>query len=79
MSSMTAVFTWFVTVLCLAGTVLNVKKRVACFYLWTIGNVLWAAYDIRCGLYSRAVLDFVQLAFALWGIWEWSGEKTCKK
>ena len=72
---MTAFFTWCVTAVCLAGTVLNVKKRRECFMLWIVGNVAWMAYDLCCGLYSRAVLDIVQLAFAVWGLIEWKEEK----
>ena len=68
---MTALFTWTTTALCLLGTVLNVKKRTECFYLWTVGNIAWMAFDIRSGLYSRAMLDLVQLALAIWGIIEW--------
>lgn len=67
--------TWITTILCLTGTVLNVKKMVACFYLWTIGNILWLCFDISTGLYSRALLDIVQLGFAIWGIVEWSKKK----
>jgi nicotinamide riboside transporter PnuC len=66
------VFTWGTTLLCLAGTVLNVKKSVLCFYLWTVGNVLWLSFDLYQHLYSRAVLDIVQLILALWGIKCWS-------
>lgn len=76
---MAALFTWITTAISLLGTVLNVKKLKACFYLWTVGNVLWLLWDISQALYSRAVLDVVQLAFAVWGIYEWgkpdAGEK----
>lgn len=68
---MIAFFTWTVTAICLAGTVLNVKKNIACFYLWTAGNIAWLAFDTYSGLYSRAVLDTVQLVFAVWGIFAW--------
>lgn len=64
--------TWLITAVCLIGTVLNVKKNVLCFYLWAVGNVAWLVYDLLTGLYSRAMLDLIQLGFALWGIWEWS-------
>ena len=64
-------FTWFITALSLAGTVLNVKKNVWCFYLWTVGNTLWLLFDVYSRLYSRAMLDLVQLGFAIWGIVEW--------
>jgi hypothetical protein len=64
-------FTWITTFLCLLGTVLNVKKNIWCFYIWSVANILWLAFDIFTGIYSRALLDFVQLIFALWGIKEW--------
>ncbi len=64
-------FTWAITVISLTGTILNVKKNILCFYLWSIGNIAWLTFDIWQGLYSRAVLDFVQFGFAVWGIIAW--------
>ena len=66
------IFTWAVTAICLAGTVLNVKRSRWCFVLWIAGNIAWMIYDVRSGLYSRAVLDLVQLGFAVWGLIEWT-------
>jgi len=63
--------TWILTAVCLAGTVLNVKKKRLCFVLWAAGNIAWLIYDIASGLYSRALLDAVQLGFAVWGFLEW--------
>ena len=68
---MIATLTWAITILSLTGTVLNVKKNALCFWLWAVGNTLWLAYDLWLGTYSRAALDLVQLAFAVWGIIEW--------
>jgi len=64
-------FTWAITTVCLAGTILNVKKNILCFYLWTFGNLAWLVFDLQSRLYSRAVLDVVQLGFSVWGIFEW--------
>jgi len=72
---MIASFTWVITVLSLTGTVLNVRKNILCFYLWAVGNIAWLAFDLWSELYSRAVLDAVQLAFAIWGIMEWRKAK----
>lgn len=63
---------WTITVLSLVGTALNVKKRISCFYLWTIVNIAWVFVDIHQGLWARSVLDGVHLAFAIWGIWDWT-------
>lgn len=65
------IFTWTATIVALIGTVLNCKQLRACFYLWTITNVMWFCWDAYCGLWSRCVLDAVQFALALWGIYEW--------
>ena len=59
------------TAICLAGTILNVKKMRLCFHLWAIGNIMWLAFDMKGGLYSRAALDIVQLALAMWGAVSW--------
>ncbi len=69
---MSLIFTWAVTAVCLLGTILNIKKNILCFYLWAVGNTAWLIFDLIGGLYSRAVLDAVQLAFAIWGIAAWS-------
>jgi len=71
----TIIFTWLTTILCLIGTLLNVYKLRTCFILWSIGNIAWLAYDLYIGLYSRALLDIVQLAFAIWGFYVWSDKK----
>ena len=70
--------TWLFTAVSLAGTVLNVKKNILCFYLWSVGNIAWLTYDIASGLYSRAILDVVHLAFAIWGIFAWREEKDTR-
>lgn len=70
--------TWILTAVSLTGSFLNVKKKVACFYLWAIGEILWLTLDILNSTYGRAFLDLTQLAFALWGIKEWSEEKNVK-
>mgnify|MGYP004471627781 FL=1 len=31
-------FLWSVTAMSLVGTALNVKKRISCFYVWTVVN-----------------------------------------
>ena len=63
---------WLMTALSLVGTALNVKMRIACFYLWTVVNIAWVFVDFQQELYARSVLDGVHLAFAVWGIWDWT-------
>lgn len=63
---------WIVTAICLIGTVLNSRKNKVCFLFWSVGNILWAIYDFKSGLYSRGALDLVQLALGIYGLYEWS-------
>ena len=64
-------FLWTITALSLLGTALNVRKLVACFYLWTLVNICWIGVDVYQGLWARSVLDGVHLVFAVWGIFSW--------
>ncbi len=75
---MMAAFTWIITFVCLAGTVLNVRKNILCFYLWAVGNIACLGFDFASGLFSRAVLDTVHLAFAIWGIFAWRENRPSK-
>ena len=69
------IISWITTAMCLAGTVLNIKKINLCFWCWLAGNILWLIIDISNGLWSRAILDITQGLLALWGIIEWKKEK----
>jgi nicotinamide riboside transporter PnuC len=68
------IYGWVVTAICLVGTILNVKKIKFCFILWTIGNFLWLMMDLYNHLYSRSLLDIVQLILAVWGYIVWKKE-----
>lgn len=66
---------WVVTAICLAGTILNIKKHSLCFVLWAIGNILWLIYDIYTAQTGRALLDIVQLGTCIWGLLAWRRER----
>lgn len=59
------------------GSFLNAKKKIACFYIWSMSEILWMILDLSKGVYGRAFLDFTSLVFAIYGIYEWgkSNEK----
>ena len=73
---MMGAFTWLFTFISLAGTVLNIRKNILCFYLWAFGNIAWLGFDVASGLFSRAGPDSVHLAFAIWGIFAWRKDGT---
>ena len=64
-------FTWIITVIAIVGVILNIKKRVEGFYLWTVSNGAWIYIDVRAGLYAQAAMFVVYTGLSIWGICEW--------
>ena len=40
-------YAWIATIICLTGTVVNVKRKNICFTFWAIGEIMWAAFDYK--------------------------------
>lgn len=66
--------TWGLMCLSLVGVVLNVKKNIACFYIWIIANSGWVIIDLKQGLPAQAMLFVVYALTCFWGIYEWRKE-----
>lgn len=67
---------WIVTAGSLVGTVLNIKKKKICFGIWFCTNTAWCIYDFIIGSYAQAVLFFVYVLLAVYGIYEWNKKKS---
>jgi len=46
-------WTWILTVLSLAGVILNIRKDSRCFAIWIVTNSGWAIYDAIIGAYAQ--------------------------
>ena len=68
-------WTWGIAALSLVGTVANIKMRKWCFVIWLFTNGAWCLYSIITKQYSRGLLDFIYLLFAIYGLKEWSKDK----
>lgn len=62
---------WLISAAALAGVILNIRKHVACFYVWAVTNATWAWVDWSHGLHAQAALMTIYFALSLWGIWSW--------
>ena len=62
---------WIVTFASIVGTMLNIRKMRACFFIWLVTNSLWMIYDIWINNYPQAALFAVYVALAVWGIYSW--------
>lgn len=62
---------WFMAILNILGTILNIKVDYRAFVIWTICNVFWLVYDFCTNQYARIIVDIVNLATSTWGMIEW--------
>ena len=63
---------WITSLAALAGVVLNIRKHVASFWIWSVTNAIWVYADLVHGLLPQAALMAVYWLLALYGIWKWS-------
>lgn len=68
---MFTIYTMLLTVLALIGVILNIKKDIRCFYIWTFTNASWAMVDFYVGIYAQGILFTVYTVLALYGIYSW--------
>jgi len=69
---------WIVTVVAVAGVLLNNARRRACFCLWIFSNALSAAIHlVGCGrpLWSLAARDGIFLILAIAGWVQWRKDR----
>lgn len=67
---------WFLTAVSLIGTAFNIRKKIICFYIWMVGDLMWFILDYTAGVYGRAALDLVQILLAICGILSWKVTKS---
>ena len=63
---------WMTSIASLIGVWLNIKKHVACFYIWTATNAIWAYVDLKHEIYPQAALQSIYFLMAIYGVCIWS-------
>jgi nicotinamide riboside transporter PnuC len=58
-------------ILSIIGTIANIKKKKWGFVIWLFTNTAWFVYSLAIAQYSRAILDFVYLCLAIYGLLSW--------
>jgi len=67
-------FTWIIAIISITGSFFNIKKKVICFYLWIVCEILCFVIDVRNQQYGRAFLDIFGLCMNIYGIVIWTKE-----
>lgn len=62
---------WLITILSITGTVLNIKKKRACFIIWIFTNFCLTIYNWHIWEPQQAALFFVYLGLAIYGLFSW--------
>ena len=62
---------WLTSIAALIGVGLNIRKHVACFYVWSCTNAVWVYADASHGLVPQACLQCVYFLLSLYGIRKW--------
>ncbi len=60
------------TILAVSGVLLNNRKCIWCFAVWSVSNTLTAGLHADAGLWSLFARDVIFLALAADGAWRWS-------
>jgi len=65
------ILTGLLTLLALIGVILNIKKKIACFYIWVLTNASWAIIDFFKDIPMQGILFTIYTGLAIYGIFEW--------
>ena len=59
------------TILSVTGVILNNRRRIECFYIWLVSNLLSAGIHAVNGPWSLFARDLIFIALAIEGIMIW--------
>ena len=66
---------WLVSMASLIAVILNIKKSVLSFWIWSGTNAVWTYADLTHGLFAQAALQGVYFVLSIYGIWTWTSKK----
>ena len=68
---METVVYWMASLVALVGVWLNIRKHVACFYIWACTNAVWVYADLSHDLVPQAALQLSYAGLSIYGICRW--------
>ncbi len=66
---------WIASALTLTGLYLAGKKKILCWPIWMVGDVLWIYVGAQHRMIPLIVLNTVFLGMNAKGYWEWKAKK----
>lgn len=68
-------FEWLLTALSLAGTWLNIQKKLGGWLIWSVANTGWVISFSLKQLWAEATLFFIYLILSIYGYIRWKRQK----
>lgn len=65
-------FEWILTAMSLAGSWLNIHKKISSWAIWALANFGWVVSFAARRMYAEATLFVVYFFLSLYGIYKWS-------
>lgn len=62
---------FYIVILSMIGTVLNLKKDWRGFIFWAVANTGLVYNNYRIGQYEQAFMFAIYLVLAVWGLFDW--------
>lgn len=72
---MIEIFGWIAAVCALTGCVLNNRKRIVCFWLWMVSNVICGHLHVGVDLWPLYWRDVAFFILAVEGYYKWRKPK----
>ena len=60
------------------GVLLNTRKKMACWYIWTLSNVFWCTYAVLSSSWPVLALNICFAGLNVYGWYSWKKlNETC--
>jgi len=69
---------WVATTFSLVGCLLNARKKISCWIVWSTGNLIWMWLAFHRKQDAQLVLWFVYSLFNLYGYQQWKSQSHPK-
>lgn len=79
LTNWTWIIYWAVTLVALAGVVLNIEQDSRCFLIWMFTNAAFAIRTFMLGAYEMTVLFTIYFILAIAGVYRWKQKENVKE
>ena len=71
---MTEIVGWLGFIFVLLGYYFNAKRKIYCFYIWGLGNILFLIYGFLIGARPQMAICLFVILMNIYGYKQWSNK-----